>query len=134
MKISRVVILFTLILAEIKHMLHPRSVTSVKFEDKALDKQTLNSVSVYFAFYVLCIISVFLLVCYEPFGFESNFSAVLATFNNIGPGFGEVGPMGGFGNYTDFSKIVFSFSMLLGRLEIFPLIIALSPTTWKKSR
>lgn len=134
LKISRVVILFKLMLAEIKHMLHPRAVTSVKFEGKALDKQTLNSVAVYFAVYVLCMVVAFLLICNEPFGFESNVSAVIATFNNIGPGFGEVGPMGGFGNYTDFSKIVFSFAMLFGRLEIFPLVIALSPSTWKKSR
>ena len=134
LKISRVVILFKLILAEIKHMLHPRAVTSVKFEDKAVDKQTLNSVAVYFAVYVLCMMATFLLICYEPFGFESNFSAVIATFNNIGPGFGEVGPASSFANYSDFSKIVFSFAMLFGRLEIFPLIIALSPSTWKKSR
>ena len=134
LKISRVVILFKLILVEVKRMLHPRAVTSVKFEDKAVDKQTLDSVAIYFAVYVLCMIAAFLMICYEPFGFESNFTAVIATFNNIGPGFDKVGPMGGFGDYSSFSKIVFSFSMLCGRLEIFPLIIALSPSTWKKSR
>lgn len=134
LKISRVVILLKLILAEIKHMLHPRAVTSVKFEGKAVDKQTLNSVAVYFAVYVSSIIVTFLLVSFEPFGFESNFTATLTTINNVGPGLGEVGPMGGFGSYTDFSKIVFSFAMLFGRLEIFPLIIALSPSTWNKSR
>ncbi len=134
LKISRVVIIFKLILGEIRRMLHPRAVTSVKFEGKAVDKQTLSSVTIYFAIYILCIISAFLLICHEPFGFESNFTAVIATFNNIGPGLGVVGPMGGFADYSDFSKIVFSFAMLLGRLEVFPLIIALSPTTWKKSR
>ena len=134
LKISRVVILFKLILTEIKRMLHPRAVTSVKFEGKAVDKQTLHSVAIYFAVYVFCVIAAFLAISFEPFGFESNFSAVLATFNNIGPGFGAVGPTGSFAEYTGFSKIVFSFAMLLGRLEIFPLIIALSPSTWKKSR
>ena len=134
LKVSRVVILIKLILREIRRMLHPRSVSSVKFEDKTVDRQTLDSVAIYFAVYVFCFIAVFLLISFEPGGLETNFSAVVATFNNIGPGFGDVGPMGGFGGYTAFSKIVLSFAMLLGRLEIFPLVIALSPSTWRKNR
>ena len=134
LKISRVVLLFKLVLGEIKRMLHPRAVTSVKFEGKAVDKQTLNSVLIYFAVYVSCVIAAFLAISFEPFSFETNFSAVIATFNNIGPGFGDVGPMGSFADYSAFSKLVFSFAMLLGRLEIFPLVIALSPSTWNKSR
>ena len=134
LKISRVVILFKLILREIKHMLHPRAVTSVKFEGKAVDNHTLNSVSTYFAFYALCLFGTFLVICFEPFGFETNFTAAVATFNNVGPGLGAVGPYGGFADYTAFSKLVFTGAMLLGRLEIFPLIIALSPSTWKRSR
>ena len=133
-KVSRVVILFKQILREIKRMLHPRAVTSVEFEGKPVDDTTLNSVATYFAVYVFCMFGAFVLVSFEPFGFESNLTAVVATFNNIGPGLGEVGPMGSFAGYSDFSKIVFCFAMLLGRLEIFPLVIALSPTTWKKSR
>ena len=134
LKISRVVILFKQILRELKRMLHPRSVTSVKFEGKPLDDQTANSVAIYFAFYALSLILTFLVVCFEPFGFETNFTAAVTTFNNVGPGLGGVGPYGGFADYTGFSKIVFSLSMLLGRLEIFPIIIALSPATWRKSR
>lgn len=134
LKISRVVILFKQILREIKRMLHPRSVTSVKFEDKPLDDQTANSVAIYFAVYALSLITMFIVICFEPFDFETNFTAVVATFNNVGPGFGVVGPCGGFADYSGFSKIVLSFAMLLGRLEIFPLIIALSPSTWRKSR
>ncbi len=132
LKVSRVVILFKLIVREIKRMLHPRSVAAVKFEGKTVDDQTLNSVATYFAVYILCIIGVFLAICIQPFDFETNFSAVLATFNNIGPGLGDVGPAGSFAAYSPFAKLVFSFSMLLGRLEIFPLIIALSPSTWRK--
>jgi trk system potassium uptake protein TrkH len=134
LKISRVVILFKQILREIKRMLHPRSVTSVKFEDKPLDDQTANSVATYFAFYALGIMATFLVVCFEPFDFETNFTAAVTTFNNVGPGLGGVGPCGGFADYSGFSKLVFSFAMLLGRLEIFPLIIALSPSTWRKNR
>ncbi|MBE6692345.1 MAG: TrkH family potassium uptake protein [Ruminococcaceae bacterium] len=133
-KISRIVILFKLIAREIKRLIHPRSVSSVKFEDKPLDDQTLNSVATYIAIYLFCLVTVFLIVCREPFGFETNFSAVIATFNNIGPGFGRVGATGSFAAYSDLSKLVFSGAMLLGRLEIFPLIIALSPSTWKKTR
>ena len=134
LKISRVVILFKLVLREIKRMLHPRAVTSVKFEGKAVDQQTLNSVSTYFAVYAFGLFATFIVICFEPFGFETNFTAAATTFNNVGPGFGMVGPMGSFAEFTDFSKIVFSLAMLLGRLEIFPIIIALSPSTWKKSR
>lgn len=135
LKISRVVILFKLVLSEIKRMLHPRAVTSVKFEDKTVDKQTLSSVAIYFATYMLCILATFFVICFETeFDFETNFTAAVTTFNNVGPGFGAVGPYGGFADYSSFSKIVFSFAMLLGRLEIFPLVIALSPSTWRKNR
>ena len=134
LKISRVVILFKQILRELKRMLHPRSVSSVKFEGKPLDDQTASSVAIYFAFYAIGIMAVFLVICFEPFGFETNLTAAITTFNNVGPGFGAVGPCGGFADYSGFSKLVFSFSMLLGRLEIFPLIIALSPSTWRKNR
>ena len=132
LKISRVVILFKLILREIKRMIHPRSVTAVKFEGKSVDDQTLNSVATYFAVYALVMISTALVISAEPFDFETNITAVIATFNNIGPGLGEVGPASSFAAYSPFSKLVFSFAMLLGRLEIFPLIIALSPSTWRK--
>jgi trk system potassium uptake protein TrkH len=132
LKISRVVILFKLILRELKRMLHPRSVTSVKFEGKNVDDQTLSSVATYFAVYALVMVSAILVVSIEPFDFETNVTAVIATFNNIGPGLGGVGPASNFAAYSPLSKIVLSLAMLLGRLEIFPLIIALSPSTWRK--
>lgn len=134
LKVSRVVILFKLILNEIKRMLHPRAVTSVKFEGKPVDKQTLSSVSIYFAVYVLCFMGIFIVLAFDAFDFETNFTAVTATFNNIGPGFGVVGPMGSFADFSPVSKLALSASMLLGRLEIFPLIIAFSPYTWKRNR
>ena len=132
LKLSRVVILFKLILREIKRLIHPRSVNAVEFEGKPVDQQTLSSVATYFAFYALCIITTFLIICSEPFGFETNFTAAVTTFNNVGPGLGAIGPAGSFAGYSPFAKIVFSFAMLLGRLEIFPMIIALSPSTWRK--
>ena len=133
LKVSRVMILFKLIFRQLRQMLHPRSVNSVKLEGKPVDSATLNSVATYFAVYVVCIGAVFLVLCIEPgFDFETNFTAVVACFNNIGPGFGLVGPSACFADYSALSKLVLSAAMLLGRLEIFPLILACSPSTWRK--
>ncbi|MBE6680789.1 MAG: TrkH family potassium uptake protein [Ruminococcaceae bacterium] len=134
LKVSRVILLFKMGFREIKRMIHPRSVVSIKFEGKEVDDHTKHSVTTYFAVYMVCFFFIFLLLSFEeaPFDFETNFSAVAACFNNIGPGFGVVGPMGSFAQYSDFSKIVLSFAMLFGRLEIFPLLIALIPSTWRK--
>ncbi len=132
LKVSRVMILFKMIGRELRHMLRPRSVNSVKFEGKRVDGSTLINVSVYFAIYMVCLLVTFLIISFEPFGFETNFSATVACFNNIGPGFDLVGPVDSYANYSWLSKLVLSFSMLLGRLEIFPLLIILSPSTWTK--
>ncbi len=134
LKISRFIILLKMIKREMRHMLHPRSVNSIEFEGKTVEKETITSAGVYFTIYIVCFFSVFLLICHEPFGFETNFSATAACFNNVGPGFGGVGPLSSFANYSGFSKIILSFAMLLGRLEIFPLIIAFYPATWSKNK
>lgn len=132
LKISRVMMLFKLIKRELHRMLHPRSVSAVKSEGKTVDDTTLNGVSTYFALYMITIVAIFLILCLEPFGFETNFSAAVSCFNNIGPGFGAVGPMGSFAGYSDVSKVVLSFAMLLGRLEIYPLLLMAFPSTWMK--
>ncbi|MBQ7399273.1 MAG: TrkH family potassium uptake protein [Clostridia bacterium] len=134
LKVSRVVILFKMGLREIKRMIHPRSVGSVKFEGKEVDEHTKSSITTYFAVYMMCFFAILFLLSFEkaPFDFETNFSAVAACFNNIGPGFGLVGPMGSYAQYSEFSKILLSFAMLFGRLEIFPLLIALIPSTWRR--
>ena len=132
LKQSRAIMLVKTVGREFKRMLHPRSVSSVRFEGKPVDEATLGSVSTYFAVYMICLFAVFLLISPEPFGFETNLSAAVACFNNVGPGFGLVGPVGSYSAYSGFSKLVLSFAMLLGRLEIFPLILALSPGSWIK--
>ena len=133
LKVSRIMILFKLIFRQLRQMLHPRSVNSVKLEGKTVDSSTLNSVATYFALYIMCIALTFLVLSIEPdFDFETNFTAVIACFNNIGPGFGLVGPSASFADYSGFSKLVLSAAMLLGRLEIFPLLLACSPSTWRK--
>lgn len=132
LKQARVVMLIKTIHRELKKMLHPRSVRAISMEDKKVDEQTLNGVTTYFAFYSMCIMGIFVLISFEPFGIETNLSATVACFNNIGPGFGAVGPIGSYAEYSIFSKLLLSIAMLLGRLEIFPLILGLNPLVWKR--
>ena len=134
LKVSRIIIMFKIIKKELQHMLHPRSVSAVKFEGKKLDGQTITGVSSYFMIYMLIFVVIVFILSFEPFDFETNFSAAAACFNNIGPGFGAVGPMGSYADYSSFSKIVLSLAMLFGRLEIYPLLLVLIPSTWTKNK
>ena len=131
-KVARIVMLFKNIKKEIRKLVHKRSVNTVHFEGKVVDETTFNGVNTYLAIYMICLLAVFLILSLEPFGFESNFTAAVSCFNNVGPGLSMVGPMGSYASYNDFSTIVLSFAMLFGRLEIFPMIIMLSPRTWVK--
>lgn len=130
-KVARIVMLFKMIKQELRRIIHPRSVTAVKFEGKILDNTTLSSVSSYLAIYLVFFVATILLISFEPFGFETNFTSALSCFNNIG-GFFSTDPTVGFASYSVFSKIILSFAMLFGRLEIYPLLIALTPSTWTK--
>ena len=131
-KQSRAILLYKMIKREMRHVLHPHSVGIVKFEGKRVDDETLNGVGIYLALYVLCFCVIFLILCVEPFGFETNFTAAATCFNNVGPGFAMVGPMGSFAPFSPLSKIVLSVAMLLGRLEIYPILIAASFSTWSR--
>ena len=130
LKVSRAVMLFKTVGREIRHLLHPRSVNSVRFEGKQVDGATLKGVSSYFALYIICILAICLILSLEPFDLETNLSATLACFNNIGPGLAAVGPASNYAAYSPLSKLVLSLAMLLGRLEIYPLLLTLIPTTW----
>lgn len=134
LKISRVMLLFQSIRREIQHVLHPRSTRVVRFENKKVDEAIISSCNTYFTLYIICIAAVFLLICWEPFGLATNLSAAISCFNNVGPGFGLISPSGNYSAYSSFSKLVLSGAMLLGRLEIYPLLIALTPTAWSKRR
>lgn len=132
LKVSRVMLLFKLIKKDISRLLHPRSVTAVKLEGKPVDNNTLYGVSTYFAIYIVLILGTFLFISFEPLSFESNFSAAVSCINNIGPGFDQTGPMEGYAVYSNFSKFILSIAMLLGRLEIYPVLLAFYPKTWSK--
>ena len=130
LKISRVMIMWKMVVKEIRRLIHPRSVSSVNFEGRELEAHVQNGVLSYFTVYMICYFIIFLLLSLEPFGFETNFTAVAACFNNIGPGFGMIGPAGSYAAYSAPSKLLLSAAMLLGRLEIFPILIAINPSTW----
>lgn len=131
LKLSRVILLFKSVRSNLKHMLHTRSVESIRFEGKKVDNATITNVASYFALYMLCIAVILLLLCLEPFDLETNISAAVSCFNNIGPGFSSVGPMSSYAEYSDFAKLVLSCAMLLGRLEIYPMLLMFSPMVWR---
>jgi len=134
LKVSRVVLLFKSIKCEVRQMLHPRAVTTVKFEGKPLDEAVRSGVGTYFALYALLFGLIFLIVSFEPFDLETSFSATAACFNNVGPGFAAVGPIQSYADYSGFTKLVLSFAMLLGRLELYPLLLTLIPSTWARKK
>ena len=131
LKISRVVMMAKMFVAEIKQMISPNRVVSIKYEHKPLDSKVKKGVANYFIVYIGIFTVLLLVVSMTTDDFLTAFSAVAATFNNIGPGLGKVGPAFSFADMTDVSKIFLSFGMLAGRLELFPMLILFAPETWK---
>ncbi len=134
LKISRAILLFKTVKANLKHMLHSRSVESIRFEGKTVDKPTINNVTSYFAVYFMCLLAVIIIISFDPFDFETHISAAVSCFNNIGPAFSVAGPASNYSAYSDISKLTLSAAMLLGRLEIFPILLLFSPASWTKKR
>ncbi|MFU0825946.1 MAG: Potassium transporter KefA [Lachnoclostridium sp.] len=132
MKVSRIIILIKTIGKEMSYLIHKRSIKILKFEGKRIEHETLRSINVFFVTYIAIFAISILLVSLDNFDFTSSFTAVAATLNNVGPGFEVVGPMGNFGGFSDLSKFVMMFDMLVGRLEIFPMLLLFAPGTWKK--
>jgi trk system potassium uptake protein TrkH len=132
-KSIRVLVLFKSLYYEIKHTIHPKSVQKIKVDGKSIDDDTLKSIMIFFFAYIAIIIFSVIVVSLDNFDFMTSFSAVIATISNIGPGFEVVGPMGNFADFSVLSKIVLISNMILGRLEILPVIILFSPEVWKKN-
>ncbi|MCR4605040.1 MAG: TrkH family potassium uptake protein [Eubacterium sp.] len=129
-KISRVVILVKTVGREIMSYIHPKNIKKINFDGNPIDHETMRSISGYFVIYTLIfIISLFLLSIDGP-DFETDFTAVAATFNNIGPGMRAVGPTQNFDFFSPLSKIVMIIDMIAGRLELFPLLILFYPRIW----
>ncbi len=132
LKCARVLLLFKSLRRNIRQVLNPRKVMVVRNNHKVVDEKVLANTNAYLAAYVIIIIVSFLLISLDGFSTGTNISAVLACFNNIGPGLEAVGPTCNFSAYSDFSKLVLILDMLAGRLEIFPILVLFSRNTWRK--
>ena len=133
-KVSRLIILLKSSFRDIQRMLHPHAVTTVRFEGKPLDDKTVRGTSIYLTFYMMVFTASVLLLSLDHFDLVTTFTAVTACFNNIGPGLSVVGPMGNFSQFSDPAKLLLSFDMLAGRLELYPMLVLFAPTLWFKRR
>lgn len=133
MKCMRILIIFKAIKREIVKIIHPKSVQTIKLNGKVLSETTLSSIYGFFSAYILISVVGIILISIDGLDYKTTISAVICSMGNIGIGFGEIGPMGSFSLFSDFSKYVLSTLMIIGRLEIFPILIMLSPGFWTKS-
>ena len=131
MKVSRFVLSVKSALRELNSYLFPKSIKKIKMDGKTVDEEAIRGINVYFTAYMLLVILSTFLVCIDGTDLVSGFSSVLGTFNNIGPGLAKYGPACNFGDASTFSKYVYIFDMLAGRLEIFPVLILLYPPSWR---
>lgn len=131
-KVQRLIIIFKNVGKYFKKLLHPKSVSLVTSEDKAMDTDTVHGVHCYLGIYIFLMLVSMLLISWDNSDFATTFTAVTACFNNIGPGISKVGPMENFSFFSDFSKIILSADMLFGRLECLPMMMLFVPAVWKK--
>ena len=131
LKVSRVMLLFKSCTIEVKKMLRPRCVENVRLDGKPVDGQTVYNALTYFTFYIIIMLIAGLIVSLDGLDFTTNFTAALSCLSNVGPGLSLVGPTGSFAIFSPLSKIVLMICMLLGRLEIFPLLLLFVPFTWR---
>ena len=131
-KVIRVQLLAKGMIREIRRTIHPRSVNTVRLDGRTVDDGMISGVLSFFFAYMSVLVAATLIISLDGFSFETNLTAVIATLSNIGPGLGMVGPTGNFSAFSDLSKVVLSLCMLIGRLEIFPMLMLLAPSAWRK--
>ena len=131
-KVSRLIILVKSIGKELKQIIHPKNITKIRLDGKVVEHDTVRSVNVFLVTYLLIFAVSVLLISIDNKDLVTNFTAVAATFNNIGPGLAQVGPIENFGCFSNFSTVILTIDMLAGRLEIFPLLILFMRDTWKR--
>jgi hypothetical protein len=132
MKVSRILIYVKTVKKEIEGMIHQKSIKVLKMDGKIVEHSVIRNANVYLVSYLMIMAVSLLIVALDNFDFETSFTAVAATFNNIGPGLGKVGPTGNFSEFSNLSKLVLTFDMLAGRLEIFPMLLLFSRATWSR--
>ena len=133
LKVGRIIILFKSGIKELKRAINPRKVQSLRLDNAALDKGTTSATCIYFVIYMMVIAVSILLVSLNSLDFSTTFSSVVTCINNVGPGLSLVGPVENFNSLSDLTKLVLATDMLIGRLEVLPMIILFIPSTWKKS-
>ncbi|MHD0318008.1 TrkH family potassium uptake protein [Fusobacterium sp. THCT1E2] len=133
LKVSRIAILFKTVVGEFKKIGTPNRVINIKMDKKVITKELSSGISTYLMLYITIFLIAILFVAWDSPDFLSAFSAVAATFNNIGPGMGIVGPTSNYASFSNINKVMLSLIMLLGRLEIFPILILFSPSLYRKS-
>ena len=132
-KMVRLALLFKAMARQVKQAIRPRSVATIKIDGRPVDEVTISRVLVFFFGYLLIIMVAMLIVSVDNFSFETNLTAVLSAVSNIGPGLGAVGPTGNFAGFSILSKWVLSICMLVGRLEIYPILMLFAPSIWRKN-
>ncbi len=132
LKVSRVIVVLKRVKRELIKMVHPRTVRVIRLEGKALESEQVNGIFTFVITYLLIILAASLVISLDGFDFEATFTSVISCMSNIGPGTGLVGPMGNFSVFSNFSKLVLSLVMLLGRLEIYPLLLCFAPVLYRK--
>ena len=132
-KCSRVLLLGRCIKREIRQVIHPRAVNVVKLDGRVVDESGLRSVHIFFSAYILITLGATLLVSLDNYSFGTTFTAVVSCIGNIGPGLEMVGPMGNYALFSGFSKLVLSLCMIIGRLEVLPILVLFSGNAWKRS-
>ena len=134
LKVTRVVTLVKAAFMDMRKMLHPNAVIRVRMEGRALPEKQVRGVQAYFSVYMLLFAVSWLLLSLDGFDLVSTFTALASCINNIGPGLGMVGPTGNFSAFAPWAKLLLSFDMLAGRLEIFPMLLLFVPSTWRGNR
>ena len=131
-KVIRVQLLEKSMFRDVRRTVHPKSVNTIKLDGHPVSEDVLSGVNVFFFAYFFILLMATMVISFDGFSFETNVTAVIATLSNIGPGLGMVGPTGSFAGFSDLSKIVLSMCMLIGRLEIFPILMLFAPSAWKR--
>ncbi len=132
-KVGRAIILFKTVKSEFKRALNPKKVNCIKLDGGVIDKETVSATSIYFTVYILVMLVSFILISFNGYDLTASAVSVVSCVNNVGPSFSSIAAINHFADFSNFSKIVLSLDMLIGRLEILPMIILFMPSTWKKS-
>lgn len=132
LKLSRIMILLKAAVTEFKRMLRPRCVEQVRLDGKPIERETVHRVLSYFALYALIIMASTVVVSLDGYDFTTSLTASLACMSNIGPGLGAVGPLGSYAGFSLLSRTVLALEMLLGRLEVFPILLLFVPSLWRR--